>query len=266
MGKYARKESKTGYYHVMQRGNGKQILFEDQKDFKRYYDKMLESKSRSNCDLVAYCLMSNHTHLLVRAEKLKSLTYMMSMLGISYASYYNLKYDHVGSVFQGRFLSEPINDEQYLLACVRYIHNNPAKAGFGTREEYRWSSYREYLQEACPTKTGKFLCEDCDKGIEKMVDTGIILDMLGSTNAFEEFSKSADDKMFIDNDIDVATCQIGLDIVRKHFGNEFENTLTVKQLCVEERNHIIREMKQAGMNNHQIELVTGVSRDIVRRI
>jgi len=248
MGRKQRIESPTGYYHVMQRGAGKQILFEDNNDYIRYLSKLRQCEGHLDFNLVAYCLMNNHVHLLVHAENIDTLSTLIRQVGTSYASYYNIKYDHVGYVFQGRFLSEAIYDELHLLACVRYIHNNPVKAGFGTRDGYRWSSFNEYFGE------------------KKYIDTDLVERILGSKKQFLFFSETPDDRFFLDEENDVVTCSIGQEIVRKHFGNEFENSLMVKHLCVEERNRIIMEMKNAGLSNRQIELVTGVSRGVVCRL
>lgn len=256
MPRQARKASKTGYYHVIQRGAGKQVLFEDRKDYERYIDKLSECKKELDFKLCAYCLMNNHVHMLIHVDEITTLSRLMRRLGSSYAGYYNVKYEHVGYVFQDRYLSEPIDDETYLLACVRYIHNNPVKAGFGERDEYRWSSYNEYRWSGYNVAPA---------GIT-IVDSEGILGMFDSVEQFVKFSQSADDKNFIDVEVGATTCEVGQQIIRKHFGNEFENTLMVKQLRVAERNQIIREMKAAGMNNHQIELVTGVSRKIVSHI
>ena len=261
MPRQARKESKTGYYHVIQRGAGKQVLFEDRNDYERYLGKLSECKEELDFKLCAYCLMNNHVHMLIHVDQLQTLSRLMRRLGSSYAGYYNVKYEHVGYVFQDRYLSEPIDDEQYLLACVRYIHNNPVKAGFGERDEYRWSSYNDYIKG----DGGNGRQWSFGDGA-RLVDNERILGMFNSVKQFVKFSQSADDKTFIDVEVGATTCEVGQQIIRKHFGNEFENTLMVKQLRVAERNQIIREMKAAGMNNHQIELVTGVSRKIVSHI
>ena len=261
MARQVRKESPTGYYHVMQRGVGKQILFEDSSDYERYINKLQECKNNLNFRLCAYCLMNNHVHMLIHVEEIETLSKLMQKIGNHYAFYYNLKYDHAGHVFQNRYRSEPIVDLSHFLACVRYIHNNPVKAFLGTRESYEWSSYKDYLRKK----------DDRSGTVDKfsartLTDTTTIMEVLKTVEEFKAFSATADDRVFIDVEVNTATCATGQKIIRKHFGNDFENSLMVKQLRVEERNAIIREMKSAGMNNHQIELVTGVSRKLVGRI
>lgn len=248
MSRRPREESETGYYHVMQRGAGKQILFEDDTDYRRYVDKLLECKKEIGFSLAAYCLMNNHVHLLVKTNQLHDLSKAMSRIGTSYAAYYNIRYEHVGNVFQGRFLSSPINDEQYLLECVRYIHNNPVKANFGGIDEYTWSSYNEYF------------------GDGNVADTEEIIALFGSQKHFEEFHKIESKIEFDDCEVAASTCEDGLRIIRKYFHNEFESAMIVKMLGKKDRDSVIREMKKHGLTNHQIELITGISRDLVRRI
>lgn len=248
MSRRPREESKTGYYHVMQRGAGKQILFEDNMDYQRYLDKLLECKNEIGFSLPAYCLMNNHVHLLIKTNQLRDLSKTMSRIGTSYAAYYNVRYDHVGNVFQGRFLSSPINDEQYLLECVKYIHNNPVKAGFGSIDEYVWSSYSEYI----------------DGG--GIADTEEIMTLFSSCKQFEEFHKIESKIEFDDCDVVASTFDDGLRIIRDYFNNELESAMIVKMLGKKNRDNVIREMKKYGLTNHQIELITGISRDLVRRI
>lgn len=248
MSRRVREESKTGYYHVMQRGAGKQILFEDDTDYQRYVDKLLECKNEIGFILPAYCLMNNHVHLLIKTTQLRDLSKTMSRIGTSYAAYYNIRYEHVGNVFQGRFLSSPINDEQYLLECVKYIHNNPVKANFGRIDEYAWSSYNEYF------------------GGGAVADTEGIMALFGSQKQFEDFHKVESKIKFDDCDVVASTFDDGLRIIRDYFNNELESSMIVKMLGKKNRDNVIREMKKHGLSNHQIELITGISRDLVRRI
>lgn len=251
MSRSIREESKLGCYHVMQRGAGKQILFEDAQDYNRYYHKLMHCRKDLDFELLAFCLMNNHVHLLVKTNDMRILETLMRRLGTSYGRYYNGKYSHVGSVFQGRFRSQPINGEGRLLRCVRYIHNNPVKAGLCARDKYRWSSYVDYID---------------GNGI---TDTEYVLGELGGLRSFVDFSASLDEKGdedYMDCETAAITIEDGIEIVRKHFGNQIENTFIVKRLKRAERDQIIGEMKAAGLRNKQIELITGVSQEIVRRV
>lgn len=130
-------------HHVICRGNRKQVLFRLTSDFEKYLN--LLDKARQEHPLVVYnyALMSNHVHLLVKAEQENSLSKTMEQVSGSYAKYFNAKYEFSGHVFQGRFKSFLIEDERYFLACSRYIDLNPVKAGcVNTPQEYPWCAYR----------------------------------------------------------------------------------------------------------------------------
>ena len=96
-------------------------------------------------ELVAYCLMENHVHLLLRDTK-DHLDLVMKKIAGSYAYYFNHKYDIRGHLFQDRYGSEVVEDDAYLMTAIRYIHRNPEKAGIALAGEYRWSSYDAYLR------------------------------------------------------------------------------------------------------------------------
>lgn len=137
-----RKESVGDIYHVMSRGNGRQLIFEDDNDRQFFLYKLQGCLVDAHLDLYAWCLMGNHFHLLVRGDK-ESLSRCMHRVCSVYARRFNAKTGHVGHLFQDRFKSEPINDESYLLTVVRYIHKNPEKGGLAPMETYKWSSYHE---------------------------------------------------------------------------------------------------------------------------
>ena len=97
--------------------------------------------------------MGNHFHLLLKvgAEPLEQI--MRRICG-SYVYWYNRKYERVGNLFQDRFKSEPVEDDAYLLTAVRYIHQNPLKAGIiNDISEYKWSSYNDYVKNEGLTDT-----------------------------------------------------------------------------------------------------------------
>ena len=127
--------SESGYYHVVLRGNGKQLIFEDESDRQAFLEKVASLFAERNIAVIAWCLMGNHVHLLVRDEGMR-LSEAMHALTTWYAQRFNRKSGHAGHVFQGRFASFPIDDDSYLLEAVRYIHDNPAKVGICPANEY----------------------------------------------------------------------------------------------------------------------------------
>ena len=148
MPRKARKLSSTNIYHVMIRGNRKQDIFLEDEDRFRFIKILKKVKQKGEYELYAYCLMSNHVHLLIK-EKNDQISRVMKRINISYVNYFNKKYQQIGHLFQGRYKSEPIESENYLLAVLSYVHNNPLNAFIvNDLEEYPWSSYSVYTKES----------------------------------------------------------------------------------------------------------------------
>ena len=136
MARQIRKKSGTGIYHVMLRGINRQDIFEDDEDYlqmtsilrgqsERYDEKGL--RLPPFCTFYAYCLMSNHLHLLIQ-EREDNISDIVKRIGVTYAHYFNKKYERNGHLFQDRFRSEPVDDIGYFITLLRYIHQNPLKA------------------------------------------------------------------------------------------------------------------------------------------
>ena len=143
MARKRREISSTGIYHVMLRGINKQDIFLDRNDFDSFLRAMRDEQN--DCTYYAYCILHNHVHLLIR-EGSTSISQIMKAIEDRFVYIYNRKYERVGHLFQGRFLSEPVNDFQYFYTLLRYIHRNPVKSGEARKpSEYPYSSWREYL-------------------------------------------------------------------------------------------------------------------------
>lgn len=242
-----REISPTGIYHVMQRGVGKQIIFESDEDYRFYLKKLKTYKELLKYEIVAYCLMDNHVHLLIKTDDCSNISNLMLRLGTSYASYYNGKYSHSGHVFQGRYACEIIKDEKYLMTCIRYIHNNPVKAGISSRESYRWSSYIEYI---------------VDQGIS---DRELFLSIIGNKSAFISFSKLSDNCKIMDCDSIALSLDDALSIINNHTGLNCTDGSIVKSLAKKNRDEVICALKEVGFTNREIERLTGISKFIISR-
>ena len=139
------------FYHVLVRGNQKQKIFLDKKDFRKYLQILGDYKSLYSFSLYGYVLMPNHVHLLVETGKIP-LSKILQGINQRYTMYFNWKYDTVGHLFQGRYKAILCNKEEYLLNLIKYIHNNPVRAGLVERaDEYPWSSHELFLK---PEKKG----------------------------------------------------------------------------------------------------------------
>ena len=143
-----RKLSSSGLYHVVLRGINKQVIFECEDDYIVFLNTLRRYREKADYRIFAYCLMSNHVHILMKTGT-ESVSLALKRICCSYVYWYNQKYERSGHLFQSRFHSEPVESRRYLLAVLRYIHLNPVKAELVTApENYRWSSYKDYLHNS----------------------------------------------------------------------------------------------------------------------
>ncbi len=144
MARHARQLAGSGIYHVMLRGVNRDAIFLDDADRERFLHSLAEAKQASGCHVLAYCLMTNHVHLVLRTAE-EPIGVVVKRLGVRYAGWFNRRYDRVGHLFQDRFASVPVEDDGHFITLLRYVWNNPVEAGLAARpEEYRWSS-RSFL-------------------------------------------------------------------------------------------------------------------------
>lgn len=178
MPRAARKKSETKIYHIMIRGINRQNIFVDDEDSERFIDTLAKYRREVEYKIYAYCLMGNHIHLLIK-EGNEALSNTMRRIGASYVYWYNWQYDRKGHLFQDRYKSEPVEDDTYFLTVLRYIHQNPLKAGITNNlEQYKWSSYQEYIQEAQIVDVDFALAmfaKDGDKAIKEFRDFNLAM-------------------------------------------------------------------------------------------
>lgn len=240
----ARQRSESRLYHVMARGVGRCIIFEDDDDRSVFLRILEQQMTKAAVTLHAWCLMDNHYHLLVSAE-LKNLSPFMRQLNSLYAQYFNERHQRVGHLFQGRFRSEAINTEEYFLAVLRYIHRNPIDAGLSDSCSYAWSSFDGYVDDP------------------KLVDNQLALSMLGESGFAELHEEDGRETRCIDvgrthsrvsNDemVDIARSALGDIRVEEVAGLERSK-----------RDEALRTLKKAHLSLRQIERLTGVSKSIV---
>ncbi len=135
-----------GYYHVILRGNGGEKIFFSSQDRNRLCLLIQEGIERFKYRLHAYCLMTNHIHLIIQVGNLP-LSKIVQNISFRYTKYINKKKKRIGHLFQGRYKAILIDADTYLLELVRYIHNNPVRGGMvKSALDYEWSSYQAYLK------------------------------------------------------------------------------------------------------------------------
>ena len=165
MARPLRLEVSGGLYHVIARRNERRAIFRDDADRSRYLALIARYRDKFGFQFLAYALMNNHVHLAIETGK-APLSKVMAGLQSSYTQYFNRRHDRVGHLFQGRYKAFLVEEDRYALALLRYIHENPVKAGVVERpEQYEWSSDRFYRRGRGP----EWL--DCDR-ILRMLGRG----------------------------------------------------------------------------------------------
>ena len=220
MPRAARKTSDTGIYHVMMRGINRQIIFEEAEDYEKMRQVILDSREKSGFELYAYCLMSNHIHLLIK-EKKEPLGIIFRRIGSQYVYWYNTKYSRTGHLFQEargvRFGRKPMDRP----------------------EEYAYSSFRGYTE-------GK-----------SEVDGGYILDLL-PRERFEEFHEAGWQDKCLDmseDEVRRVTDEDALRIMRKI--TNCDSCPEFRALEQEKRARLIVKMNREGLSLRQISRLTG---------
>jgi REP element-mobilizing transposase RayT len=146
------------FYHVYNRGNNKQLVFIEEENYIFFANK-IQKELKGFAELVAYCLMPNHYHLLIYTngkidnKNNSSLNRKLGTLQSSYTRAFNLRFNRTGSLFQSKMKSKILNkNEHQLRTCFHYIHQNPLKAKLVNRmEEWQFSSYNAYLNHSSKT-------------------------------------------------------------------------------------------------------------------
>lgn len=256
MPRNARQKSSSGIYHIMLRGANRKIIFHDDKDSIRFLDILEKYKVKSEIELYAWCLMGNHVHLLLK-EGIEDLAVTMKRIGVSYAWYYNKKYKVVGHLFQDRYKSENVESDEYLLAVIRYIHQNPVQSGIVKRpKDWKWSSCKSYYSNG---------------GYHPfLVDKDMVLDIfsedrLKAIKRFREFNEQSSEKRYLDDEVKVnftdEEAKIRIDNLLKS-----KRIIGLKDLPKGRRDEIIAEIKNIdGLTQRQISRVLEISLSVINR-
>ncbi len=132
-------------YHIFSRGDDRKKIYSNPSDYVKFMDYIMKAQERYQFYLFAYCLMVNHFHLLIET-RLPNISKIMHYIKSAYTTYYNMRHQRCGHLFQGRFKSIVVDKDNYFLELSRYIHLNPVRGGIVEDVgEYQWSSYRGYV-------------------------------------------------------------------------------------------------------------------------
>lgn len=261
MPRQPRISSGTGIYHVMMRGINHQNIFEDEEDYYQFISTLDRVRikyddngnpSGTNCTFYAYCLMSNHFHLLIR-EREESVGETVKRIASSYVYYYNRKYGRDGHLFKERFKSEPVNDMAYFTILLRYIHQNPIKAGIaGNVKDYEYSSWGEYdgsvdsVFQICATHTVLNRIpfkELVDWVNDPLPDSVNCLDDEGASR-----HRPSDDQVWM--------------MIKERTG--VTNSSAFQNLPDDTKRNVLKLLKGNGASHRQLERLTGVGRGLIQ--
>ena len=243
-----RLKSQSGIYHIMLRGINQQVIFEDEEDYFKFIETLKDYKAVSGYNVFAYCLMSNHIHLLLKVEK-EDVDLIIKRIAGSYVYWYNWKYYRKGHLFQDRFKSEVVEDNSYFLTVLRYIHRNPVKSGIVKKvDQYKYSSYNDYMNNK-----------------DYIIDTEFALSLL-DREAFGEFNNESNDDICLEieaqkfrlSDIDAKK------IIKDISG--YDSVIDFQKLKVEIRNKYIEKFIELGLSIRQISRLTGISKGLVEKV
>lgn len=249
MPRRARKLSSTSIYHIVIRGIDRQIMFEEEKDYKKYLQLLLFYKSECHFELYAYCLMSNHIHLLIKVKDI-SLETIFRKLNTNYATWFNLKYQRTGHLQQERFYSEPVENEQYFINVIKYIHNNPLKAGLepSPGASYIWSSMHEYIADNY-----------------NLINSSFVFKIISRSELVNKHSDNSDDNCL---DIDKITKRLPDDVAKEIICEiiKRDNCSGFQETEITKRNEYIKEFYKRRLSIRQINRLTGISRGTIQRV
>lgn len=247
MARKPRLYASSGFYHVILRGNNKQNLFNDNRDRTFFLEKLKKYSQELDIDVHAYCLMSNHVHILI-GNASKNMSLLVQKIANSYVFYFNRKYDRCGHLFQGRFKSEPILDDVYFKVVYRYILQNCEKGGLGSIEKYKWNSFAAMN----------------NPGNDEFVEVNYISSMFTSKEDLMGFIKQEDKRKYMEYENKfVLSDSVALNLIKKLF--HISSPYRLERLPIEDQSAKCNIMKKNGLSINQIARITGISRRIIKK-
>lgn len=256
MARTPRQISETGVYHIILRGINKENIFLDTYDKQKMIKELKRTKEKYKYDIYAYCIMTNHIHLLLKDNQSNMSTAIQSF-AVSYSSYFNKKYNRTGHLFQNRFKSKCVESESYLLNVQRYIHKNPEKAGICKMEDYYWSSYKEYIEKSDLIDTKKILSLFSENKKEAIKSFKIFNTKENINSQIDDFSEYEIISKLTDEEAK-ATIEEYLNI---------KDITKIKNYNFKIRNEMIRELKgMRGTSNRQLSRIIGIDHKIISKI
>lgn len=245
MPRAGRKKAASGIYHVILRGINRQLIFEEPGDYRKFLEIIGTCKKQSDFHLYAYCLMSNHCHLLIQTSE-TALGEIMKRIAGKYAVWFNYKYDRTGHLFQDRYKSEPVDSRAYYLTVLRYIHQNPVKSGICQKVgEYSYSSFTHYF-------------------LDPLIDTDLTSEVLPEQDfcefhqfLSEETCMEADGRTTRLSDADARALLL--------LAANCKSLSEYQLLPVSDKYACLQDLRNLGVRLTQISRITGISVSTIKR-
>lgn len=242
MARELRAKSATGFYHIRDIGCNHQIIFLEKRDYKKFKCILRDEKEKTGVLVIAYCLMSNHIHLLAGGEPVQIAVFERGVKG-RFAQWYNDKYQRSGPLFDGRYKAKGVKDMQQFYALLRYIHINPLAAGMvKSVDEYEFSSYNCYMGQR-----------------DDLVDPAFVLEEMDLSTFISLHQKVADDRVFdVPHRKPHLVDEQALEIIFEVTG--VTHPSQIQQLSPEFRDLVLSELRRRGLAIRQICRLTGLSK------
>lgn len=236
--------ARSGVYHCIVRGVDRQNIFYDDDDRDFFISLLTKYGEKYSMSCSAYSLLDNHAHFLYTDRENNISRFMQTVCSV-YARYFNRKYDRIGHLFQDRFLSEPVEDNLYYMTVIRYILQNPMKAGLSGTCRYRWNSYDRYGKES------------------RLISSGLIMKVFGSFQTFYRYINEKNDDECLEQELKPSEkMKNQTEKIKKLLGTETPRINL--QLPAETIRNSIRILRDAGFSINTISRITGVGRFIVQ--
>lgn len=228
MGRKPRLEYEGAIYHVIQRGNNREYIFEKEEDKESLIKDIFSKKMDLNFKLIGYVIMDNHFHILLQVGE-KPLQSIMHRINSKYSKYYNRKCGRSGHVYGERYKAILVQNESYLLVLLRYMHQNPIRAGICSKvEEYRWSSDSYYRTEK-------------DAGIDIDIIFGTLSgDREIALKQYKEFMKEIDENNYNEG---------------QRIGGEAFDLIAVPRVQVKERKRLDEILMETGVSMEEYQQI-----------
>ena len=232
-----REKSKTGIYHVTNKGNNQRDIFFDELDHKTFLNIFTSEAKKLFIEILSYCNMGNHFHFLIY-DPFDNISILMQNSQSAYAKYFNKRYNTSGHLFQGPYHSSCVEDSDYLKNSVRYINRNPVKALLCKKaESYRWSSAKELKSKISSIVNVDYIIKLLSKNgisdVMEFINDSIDDDFFDSIESYrmkDNEAKKLYEKLLYEKAVDVINemdilCQI------KFVSNLRKRGMSIRQVC-----------------------------------